>query len=101
MPTSSVIASQAALCSSPIPSSSQATNSGQLTLQNACTQSSALVSHPAAVNSVASNAYSCYITPATVTAASGATICHRPLVGGLANINPTAFSHSQVGISRW
>ena len=61
-------------------------------------QSSASVSHSATINGVPSTAYLRYTTPAVVTTASGSTVQHRPLVGGLSNasINPTASSHSQV-----
>ena len=107
LPTNSVIASQAALCSSPIPSSSQATTSSQFLLHNAVTQCgnpTSSVSHSPLVNSALLQTSTGGIVPArNSTAACGSAIYHnnRPLqhLGSLSNTTiatPTASSHSQV-----
>ena len=98
--TTTTTSSQTTHFSSILPSF-QATNSGQFSVQNCYTQPSASKSYPPTANSIASTAYSCYITQAkntTATTASGSTGPHRPLVGNLssASISPTASSHSQV-----
>ena len=98
--TTTTTSSQTTHFSSILPSF-QATNSGQFSVQNCYTQPSASKSYPPTANSIASTAYSCYITQTkntTATTASGSTGPHRPLVGNLssASISPTASSHSQV-----